>query len=765
MIHMRFFSLSPENRMNLVRKKVTVTCDFRRVGGALLAAGLFCCLFATAASANNITMANSALHEKDAVGNTIKIQFDISWENSWRDFSNYDAAWVFVKYCLSACSDGDTGTWHHATLKTSGTNPTNFSIGSGTVIDIVVPSDKKGAFIQRHAAGSGTLSTTAVKFVWDYGADGVTDSAVTGSTMKFRLFAIEMTYIPQGAFSLGDTAGASWSVSSFEAGNTNLAFQLTSENALTLGGASASNLGNNNNASSYEDFNDSTTQSLSAAFPKGYAPFYLMKYEVSQGQYVRFLNTLTRAQQQTRVASDISGDAVANNFVMANSPAFEYRNTIQCNTSGNGVSPNRVIFNTGSRNARAASYISWMDLMAYADWAGLRPMTELEFEKAARGPAAAVAGEYAWGTTNITQCGSISGGEDGTESCNDPAGANCNYTSVTFPGGPYELYGSYDNGIYEWPGGSMSGNYVAKIRQFVTASDSTKVYDDTHYATIVRNDPLWVGAINATPSNGGGGYLQYDVVTIDGGSSPVQVQVDSVDGMGVVLSVSKYQIGFGYPLGPNQTTTGGTGSGLTVEILSYDTYQIAWEWGDMGGSRGVDGVNIDIYNDSAGDYNVDFYGTNATTSDFGAWNSGALSIGQAAPYTPPTDPDGGQGPLRVGIFAAGSGSREQSGAGYYGNLDLSGNLFERAVTIGNATGRAFTGTHGNGALSTNGNADVSDWPGYSSGEVTGALGAGFRGGYWGSNGEGARTSNRVDAAYEDPYRYHDYGGRVGRTAP
>ena len=31
------------------------------------------------------------------------------------------------------------------------------------------------------------------------------------------------------------------------------------------------------------------------------------------------------------------------------------------------------------------TYISWPDLLAYADWAALRPITELEYEKAARG--------------------------------------------------------------------------------------------------------------------------------------------------------------------------------------------------------------------------------------------------------------------------------------------------------------------------------------------------------------------------------------------
>ncbi len=49
-----------------------------------------------------------------------------------------------------------------------------------------------------------------------------------------------------------------------------------------------------------DDFNDATARSLPAAFPKGYAAFYIMKYEISQEQYVGFLNKLTQTQQTAR---------------------------------------------------------------------------------------------------------------------------------------------------------------------------------------------------------------------------------------------------------------------------------------------------------------------------------------------------------------------------------------------------------------------------------------------------------------------------------
>ena len=50
---------------------------------------------------------------------------------------------------------------------------------------------------------------------------------------------------------------------------------------------------------------------------------------------------------------------------------------------------------------RACAFVTWDDLCAFADWAGLRPMTELEFEKACRGGLLPVANEFAWGTTTI----------------------------------------------------------------------------------------------------------------------------------------------------------------------------------------------------------------------------------------------------------------------------------------------------------------------------------------------------------------------------
>jgi formylglycine-generating enzyme required for sulfatase activity len=104
------------------------------------------------------------------------------------------------------------------------------------------------------------------------------------------------------------------------------------------------------------------------------------------------------------------------------------------------------------------------------------------------------------------------------------------------------------------------------------------------------------------------------------------------------------------------------------------------------------------------------------------------------------------GPFRAGFAATASTTRVTSGGAYYGGMDMSGNVWELCVTVGNTTGRSFIGTHGDGTLSTNGNATNADWPGASSGEVTGATGSGRRGGGYSDRLPIYTTSDRRYAA-------------------
>lgn len=321
----------------------------------------------TILTANNITVSNVTLTGQVPASDTWQVQFDISWDNSWRTSTaeaNHDAAWVFIKFRA-----GLDPTWRHATLS-----------GGGHVGPLAPSSDLKGAFIRRNVDGIGNFSSNGMQLRWNYGASGVADNDL----IEVRVIAIEMVLVPQGAFVVGD--GTSSGIErQFEAGNTGALFTIASEAALTLGGTAPTSLCNHNNVTTgggnNDDFNYTTSTTLPAAYPKGFNTFYLMKYECTQGQYVDFLNMLTATQASARFAgmspfTGISGLTI----------------------DDTGTAPELY---TTTTPERACGQIGYLDMLAYADWTALRPMTELEYEKACRGNRPAVANEYAWGTANV----------------------------------------------------------------------------------------------------------------------------------------------------------------------------------------------------------------------------------------------------------------------------------------------------------------------------------------------------------------------------
>ena len=117
--------------------------------------------------ANNIAVSSISLTGRNTSTQTLRVQFSLSWDNSWRTTSapfNWDAAWVFVKYKI-----GPTGDWKHATLATSG-----HSIPS---IASTTQNDAAGLFIYRSGVGTGTFNPSAIQLVWNYGTDGVANDA------------------------------------------------------------------------------------------------------------------------------------------------------------------------------------------------------------------------------------------------------------------------------------------------------------------------------------------------------------------------------------------------------------------------------------------------------------------------------------------------------------------------------------------------------------------------------------------------------------
>ncbi len=321
--------------------------------------------------ANNIEVRNVTLASQNTASNYYMVEFDLSWENSWRTStyeSNWDAAWVFIKF-----TPKNVQNWQHAHIHyVDGVNDGHIVPGDCTIRtanNTYGNTDEgKGVFIYRNANGIGDVNYQGIQIRWDYGSNGVGDNDV----IEVSVHAIEMVYVPQGAFYAGDGQG---DFGQFEAGNSGNPFFISSEGSLTLGGTNVNNLSNHDatNMLNADDFDYLTTQTLPAGFPKGYDAFYCMKYEGSMGQYASFLSHLTTEQKTDRDgphyvnAVNVFGIEDGNHYAVAE---FPYQ---------------------------AMDYLSWADMAAYYDWAGLRPMSELEYEKACRGPETPVPNELAWG--------------------------------------------------------------------------------------------------------------------------------------------------------------------------------------------------------------------------------------------------------------------------------------------------------------------------------------------------------------------------------
>lgn len=149
-----------------------------------------------------------------------------------------------------------------------------------------------------------------------------------------------------------------------------------------------------------------------ADYPNGYKAFYAMKYEVSQEQYVTFLNKLTAAQQRARTVGATALSAMEEGDYLFGSRrnAANAWNGIKLAKKGkddvpyvfaNDLDPSNAGYSQdGDGQTVACNYLNAGDMLAYADWCGLRPMTELEYEKMARRPypAGSLRGEYVWNT-------------------------------------------------------------------------------------------------------------------------------------------------------------------------------------------------------------------------------------------------------------------------------------------------------------------------------------------------------------------------------
>ncbi|MEM1268708.1 MAG: SUMF1/EgtB/PvdO family nonheme iron enzyme [Bacteroidota bacterium] len=281
---------------------------------------------------------------RDTVAKTIPLTFDVSWEDSWRDGTRWDAAWVFGKF------ERAPGTWGDIRFTAEGHTAAGSSEADATP-SVLPAGHANGLLVHRATEGEGDVRFS-VQAVWTYGASYFD---VPESGVPFQLMGVELVHVAGGAFDLGVDADQP-NVFRAEAGG---AFRVTSEDELAVGEAGGL----------YYDVPEGEAYvggdqagPIPAAFPKGTTPFYVMKYPITQGQYAAYLSLLPPRGRAARNVTTYSTYA-------------EKGGTITCGDAGC----------TAAQPAKAANFMGWGDGIGWASWAGLRPMTEFEYEKAAAG--------------------------------------------------------------------------------------------------------------------------------------------------------------------------------------------------------------------------------------------------------------------------------------------------------------------------------------------------------------------------------------------
>ncbi len=564
------------------------------------------------------------------VGDTAVIEVNLLWDNSWRDDFNWDAAWVFFKFKKR----GLENPWQHAYLGSSGhvLTPGAGNEGGGYAYMVGANGGKvNGLYVMRNSISEGNASVK-LQVKWPLSGTGLTKSDFGDALDKIYVaaHAIEMVYIPYGAYYLGDAAShlcfheyfapdrnpirlngyESISASSLysssyklesaidadinthyhSAGRSNEWFMIDFGTPKTMRyftirthyGGSGYFVEGSNDGSSWSTLWSgsgsawSTTQSkhkitnpgayqyyrfretgnylviydvalmedafpvavdsedaltlclngensfvsLAASYPKGYAGFYVMKYETSQEQYVEFLNSLTLEQQKARVANNNFSAMKKGDYVFGELKTPSCRNGIAFVEQkqpdapvvfGNNLNPGNDFFSTDDGQTLACNYMSVEDMIAYCSWSGLRPMSELEYEKACRRfyPQLPDRGEYAWNTNSginaLSSLGDLAYAGDEREQANSVA-KNVNSGIGNKVNGPVRcgLFGTSatnqsQSGATYWGVMEMSGNLKE-----LCANVNYTTLNGGSCGTGVYNADLWDKTVNKYGVRGGG---------------------------------------------------------------------------------------------------------------------------------------------------------------------------------------------------------------------------------------------------------------------
>lgn len=326
---------------------------------------IFVFLFSINLTASELSIKNIRSVNREDVGKPpVSVIFDLEWKNAWKNHKNHDAVWVFMKF---------NSPWNnHVKILFEGNRILQTRSGASSKPTIQVSEDRLGFFIFPSSEYRGDINVK-LQIVID----------TTGVDISFRrlnglsVHGIEMVYIPQGPFTLGGPDEAAIKKAAFyksdDQGNPNGLITISSEEEIKVGPQKDALYYWSEKAL----YNGDQQGPVPAIFPKGFNAFYILKYELTQGQYADFLNTLP--VNWTYLRSPIGGKDY-----------YKKRGGIRL-VEGKYVADNPH---------RPMNYISYTDGLAYCDWAAIRPITELEYEKAARGNSKPIPFEFVWGTDN-----------------------------------------------------------------------------------------------------------------------------------------------------------------------------------------------------------------------------------------------------------------------------------------------------------------------------------------------------------------------------